>query len=354
VKKIEIVATGHVDRRDSWFPTLVQLDKEGDLLCGYSVGRGAHVLGGTECSRSTDGGRTWHHQAVILTPTTDPPTTNHLRLSGTPDNTILAYGQQDQNEETEAGRVRTSCNAVLCRSTDRGVTWSPAEIIPMQMPGPYEISNPIVITDDGRWLAPAASYHKGRYGERVVLHETTDHGATWPSMYTVFHDPENKIGYLEQKVIPCGPERLLAIAWVQDYENDTDLKNAYSFSKDGGRTWSEPRTTGFQGQTMTPIWLDEDRFLILYNRRFGQQSVQMCLVRAADTYWTVEFEETMWDANDVLELTSDVSSQEEIGRIQFGFPMGLRLDQHTVLAVHWCVEDGICGIRWTRLVAQGN
>ena len=64
---------------------------------------------------------------------------------------------------------------------------------------------------------------------------------------------------------------------------------------------------------------------------------------------TVDFEGTMWDAAATLELTPEVSSQEEIRRIQFGYPMGLRLEDDTVLAVHWCVEDGVCGIRWTRL-----
>ncbi len=349
MKTIEVLESGHVDRRDSAFPTLVQLEPGGDIICGYNVGGGPHALGGTECSLSTDGGRSWRHQSVVLAPGTDVITTNHLRLSGSSDGAILAYGQRDQRQETAAGSKQVACDAVWCRSTDGGASWSPVEIIDMQMPGPYEISNPIVITDDGRWLAPAASYHAGRYGERVVLHESGDQGKTWPKMYTVFQHPQTKFGYLEQKVITCGPGQLLAVAWVQDFENDNDLKNVYSFSADGGRTWNGPHTTGIQGQTMTPIWLGDDRFLVLYNRRFGEQSVQMCLVRTADSSWALDFEGTLWSARSTLELTSEISSQEEIRRIQFGYPMGVRLDQETVLTVHWCVEEGVCGIRWTRL-----
>ena len=140
---------------------------------------------------------------------------------------------------------------MLCRSNDGGRSWSEPQIIPFQMPGPYEISNPIVVTSDGRWLAPAASLHSGRYGERVVLHESSDQGASWPGMHIVFEDSGTKIGYLEQKVIECQPGRLLAMAWVQDYGADTDLKNGYSFSHDGGSTWDGPHSTGIQGQTMT-------------------------------------------------------------------------------------------------------
>ncbi len=196
--EIEILDSGHIDRSDSAFPTVVRMD-DGNLVCAFSMGGGAHVSGGTHCSRSGDGGRTWAYEGPILEPTTAPLTTNSLRLSRTPDGTILAYGQRDQKEQPDK---RTS-EPVLCRSTDGGRSWSEPQIIPFQVPGPYEISNAIVVTSDGRWLAPAASFHDGRYGERVVLHESSDQGASWPRMHTVFEDSGAKIGYLEQKVIEC-------------------------------------------------------------------------------------------------------------------------------------------------------
>ena len=172
-------------------------------------------------------------------------------------------------------------------------------------------------------------------------------------MYTVFQDPGTGHGYLEQNLTECRPGRMIAIARVQDFANDCDLKNAYSFSDDGGRTWDEPHNTGIQGQTMTPIWLGDDRFLILYNKRFGDQSIRMCLVRASGSSWTIAFEGMMFDGRASLDLTDDISSQEQIGLIQFGYPNGLRLDEETVPATHWCVEDGVCGVRWTRLRIDG-
>ena len=53
--RIEVQETGHVDRNDSAFPTLVSLDS-GDIICGFSVGGGPFVTGGTHCARSSDGG----------------------------------------------------------------------------------------------------------------------------------------------------------------------------------------------------------------------------------------------------------------------------------------------------------
>ena len=344
--KLEILESGHVDREECAFATVVRLD-DGDLICGFSRGGGAHANGDTHTARSSDGGYTWSYQGVILERETNPTRTNHLRLSRTADGTIIAYGQRDQPLPSGSGHA--GCEPVLCRSSDGGESWSEPEVIPFQIQGPYEISNPIVVTDDGRWLAPTATLHDGRYGEFVVVHESADGGASWPNMHTVFQDSGSGIGYLEQKLVQCQPGRLMACAWVQDYANDTDLKNAYSFSEDGGRNWDGPHPTGIQGQTMTPIWMGEDRFLVLYNKRFGDQSVQMCLVRASSEGWEIEFEGMLFDGQAKLELTEEVSSQEQIGLIQFGYPMGLMLDDETALTVHWCAEDGVCGIRWTRV-----
>ena len=52
---IEVVDSGLIDHSDSAFPTTVRLD-DGDLVCGFSMGGGAHVSGGTHCARSSDGG----------------------------------------------------------------------------------------------------------------------------------------------------------------------------------------------------------------------------------------------------------------------------------------------------------
>ena len=343
--RIEVLETGHVDRSDSAFATLVRLD-DGQVLCGFSVGGGAHASGGTHCARSADGGRTWTHQGLILGSEVTPATTNHLRLSRTRDGAILAYGQRDRCDQTGGG---DGCEAVFCRSEDGGRSWSPPRVLPAPLPGPYEISNPVVVTDDGRWLAPAATHHGDLYGETVVLFESCDGGDTWPAMHTVFEHPQRAVGYLEQKVIQSRPNELLAVAWRQDYGKDVDLTNGYSFSLDGGRTWDGPHDTGIEGQTMTPLWLGADRFLVLYNRRWGRQSIQMCLVRARGADWSVEFEDTMWDARATLDRTEEASSNAEIPLFKFGYPMPLRLDDETVLATHWCEENGMCGIRWTRM-----
>ena len=75
---IEILDSGRIDERESAFPQAVQLPN-GDILCSFNVGGGAHVTGGTDWARSTDGGRTWNVEGD------DPP----------------ARGQRDQRPEAE-------------------------------------------------------------------------------------------------------------------------------------------------------------------------------------------------------------------------------------------------------------
>ena len=55
---LKIISTGRIDQRESAFPQTVQLPS-GDILCSFSVGGGQYVHGGTDWSRSTDGGQTW-------------------------------------------------------------------------------------------------------------------------------------------------------------------------------------------------------------------------------------------------------------------------------------------------------
>lgn len=75
----------------------------------------------------------------------------------------------------------------------------------------------------------------------------------------------------------------------------------------------------------------------------------MCLVRYTAELWTVEWEEMLWDARASRSVTLSTSGLEELSTFAFGLPCVIRLDARLLLAAHWCVEDGVCLIRWTRL-----
>ena len=89
---IEILDRGTIDGRNAAFPQVVELPN-GDLLASYSNHGGQFADGGTDWSRSTDGGRTWQVEGTLLPATADPESTNYLKPSLSPDGrTIYAYG----------------------------------------------------------------------------------------------------------------------------------------------------------------------------------------------------------------------------------------------------------------------
>ncbi len=357
MNRIEIIDSGHVTRDDAAFPTLVNLGN-GELLCAYTVkGNGPNALGGTGLSRSYDSGKSWIYERIILPRTENPVTVNSLRLSKTSDGSILAYGSRDYLEgsgkERKFGEYKNE--PVFCKSLDNGKTWSEPMIIPTNLCPTYEISNPIVDTGNNTWLAPAATLpNKKQLGERVVVFISKDKGKTWPKHSTVFYDPKGKKGFFEQKIIRMKKGKLLAIAWTVTLGDYRDLENHFSISNDHGETWSTPEPTGIEGQTPGPLYLGEDRLLVLSNRRYGRQGIVAYFVRLIykdpnKVTWNIEGESLLWDAQTTRNLeTENKKGIDAFDDFAFGLPSAIKLENGEFLAVHWCKEEGIFGIRWTK------
>ncbi len=347
---IEILGSGLLDERESAFPQAVELP-DGDLLCSFSVGGGQYVEGGTDWARSRDGGLTWKLEGTILPPTDSPPTTNFLKLSLAKDGgTIYAYGART-HAETGGRFGEKKCEAIFCQSGDDGRSWSAPQVIPMPVDCPLEISHGILPLSSGRLLAPAATLPaKDRLGEQVLVAVSDDGGQTWPSHNIVFEDPDKKLGYFEQKLAELAPGRLMAACWTVTLGDVVDRTDSFTISNDNGSTWNPARSTGIQGQTMTPVPLGGDRLLVLYNRRYGEQGIVMCLVTFTEDAWTVHYEGLLYDAKTSRQRSAEVETGvDEFASFAFGFPTAIPLQDGTLLATHWYVEGGVCGIRWTKL-----
>ena len=131
VPYIEVLGTGRIDDRDSAFPQAVQLPG-GGILCSFNVGGGPGVEGGSDWARSTDGGETWTVEGTILPATSNPHTTNALKLSASRDGSaVYAYGARYYPQPGEGFADRRN-EAVICTSHDGGRTWSDARVVPMR------------------------------------------------------------------------------------------------------------------------------------------------------------------------------------------------------------------------------
>ena len=345
---IEILATGRLDDRESAFPMAVQL-AGGDILCSYSVGGGAHVSGGTDWSRSADNGQTWQVEGTILPKDEVRNRSNCLKLTKSADGqTIYAYGQW-ANANTDRKFGTRESGALLCRSVDGGRTWNEPQPVPMPE-GPLEVSHGVLPLNSGRLLAPAATlFHPEELGLQVITALSDDDGETW-SHTVAFEDPVKEHGYFEQKFVELDDNHVMGVAWTVTLGDYSDLEDSFVISKDGGTTWGRIHSTGIRGQTMTPVYLGDDRLLVLYNQRHGQQVIKMCLVTFAQDHWTVHHESVLYDARTTYERFDSVQSGiDELEDFAFGFPTAIPLQDGAFLATHWSVEYGKFGIRWTRL-----
>ncbi len=127
----------------------------------------------------------------------------------------------------------------------------------------------------------------------------------------------------------------MGVCWTVTLGDVVDLPNSFACSHDGGVTWGPAHSTGIQGQTMTPIPLGGDRLLALYNRRYGDQAIVMCLVTFTDETWTVHHEALMYDAGTKRQRPENLESGvQELYSFMFGFPMAIRLQDGTYLATH--------------------
>jgi hypothetical protein len=373
--RIKVVDEGFIYRnplpqlqsRQAYFPTVVQLDS-GTLVASFQVGEASESVDAhNEIARSDDGGKRWNLESSVWDGKRDrPPRSYSLRLSRTRDGILLCYGARwdRSNPDLPIANPATSGmlpnELVFFTSRDGGRAWQGPRVIEPPMPGPFEIGSGIVVLKGGRWLAPFSTWKNwdghNLSGPRAMILCSSDGGSTWPELYQVAAHPSGYVGYWEQRIIELERDRLLAVFWVHDLEKDEDLPNHYAFSNDGGRTWSEPRSTGMWGQTCSPLWLDNGKLLCVYNHRYGEPGVRAALVDLDQDHWTVKTETALWGVGalrgssaNAIRRRRGTSLAEEFASFTFGLPSAIQLLDGDYLAVYWCVEQCVACIRWSRL-----
>ena len=208
--------------------------KNGDLLLAYGRwDKSTSDFGTAEvwCKTSSDGGRTWGHDRVLV-PNEGKLTTFSVSLLRLRNGEILmAYLTKDSTED---------CSIFFRTSKDECKTWSARR--KFEMPPGYSgytgMNNARMIQlKDGRVLAGAwEGYAKGRVIIGFSLY-SDDSGKTWRKSTDVdmrVLDPNDKVGAQEPAVIELKDGRVLML-----------IRNGFGciakcYSSDRGETWSKP------------------------------------------------------------------------------------------------------------------
>ena len=347
----------HVKSIHAYFPS-VAVNKNGGMLATLVLGEAFEAVNlHTHIARSADNGETWRLEGPVYPGTKDRITSDFARLTFFPDGELVVLmarsdrtGHPDDgltNPET-LGFVPTEF--LTFRSADSGRSWDEPVVIDSPLGNtPLELCAPITPLKDGRCIIPTSPWKKwdgeNPYGSRMVALVSYDLGKTWPEYMDVMVDPKQEHQFWESKIIELPDGRLCAVAWIYNSVDAKDLPNHFALSGDGGKSWTEPQSTGLQGQTLTPYVLDDGRILSIY-RRMDRPGLWANVSRLKGSRWVNEDSEPLW-GHQVNGLTGkSVNMVHNFSVLKFGAPCITSLSDGTIFTAFWCYEDCVSNIRW--------
>lgn len=247
-----------VDREEGQYlghPTTVLLEDQRTMLCVYPKG---HGRGGLILKRSTDGGLTWSARLPV------PASWATSREVPTIHRTVDAAGKKRLIVWSGLYPAR------LAVSEDDGQTWSDLQPVgdwggivvmgfcePIRTgPGHYLA----MFHDDGRYLTSESKQTKPVTFTLLAV-ESTDGGLTWSSPRQVYQSRD--VHLCEPGLIRSPDGKELAVLLR---ENSRRKNSHILFSRDEGKTWSEPRELpgALTGDRHTGKYLADGRLFISF------------------------------------------------------------------------------------------
>ncbi len=365
---MEILKTGilyrnpipHVHSVHAYFPSVISMDN-GEMLATAVLGEAFEAPNlHTQVFRSLDMGETWTQEGPLCPDTRDRLLSDASRLTALDGGDMVVFTiRHDRTEHPHEGLTNPETlgfvptEPLLFRSADYGRTWAAPEVITPPLEGPsFELCCPITVLRDGRWVLPTSTWQAWDghcpNGIRTIAMISRDTGRTWPEYWDVMVEPGAKTYFWESKIIELPDGRQLAVAWAYDAVAEKDRSNQYVLSSDGGRTWSPPASTGIQGQTLTPMVLEDGRILCVY-RRMDTPGLWACLAHLDADTWVTEEQTPVWGAETRGLTGASGNMSQNFTVLRFGAPCLTRCPDGTIFMAFWCYEDWVSVIRWFKL-----
>ncbi|MDO5307918.1 MAG: sialidase family protein [Planctomycetia bacterium] len=314
--------------------------RDGELFVVTSGGREGHVcpFGRVDMFRSKDLGKTWTWpQTLYDSPIDDRDAGICVTNQGTilvTTFTSMAY-ESLLNEETsyrERGEARLNIwsdgryekwmavhrrlnpeerkkeiGSWMLRSTDAGLTWSERYATHFNSPhGPIQLS-------DGRLLYMGTELWTEEHNAGAEISE--DDGLTWKVAGIVpVRDGDSAQGYHELHAAEATDGTIVALIRNENPNNSSE--NLQTVSKDGGKTWSVPRSIGVWGIPAHLIRLQDGRILMTYGHRRAPIGVQARVSEDAGESWS-----------DPLILYGDAADGD------MGYPSSVQLPDGSIFTV---------------------
>jgi hypothetical protein len=356
----------HQPGRGAYMPWITPLPDGTFIACqhiGAALGSADNHI---EVLRSADG-RTWTSQGSIHGggPPADGWTYRGPQISPVPDGRLVMSATRYRTNDAALFDPETEAlqrpEMLLFWSTDRGVTWSPPQGVPVDLPPDrytWNGAGRLLQLGSDRWIYPLETRKPEGYAgppdQKAAAVFSADQGRTWGEFTVVADDPSGRLLWWDQMgaLLPDG--RIYTLFWTHLYGTSEDLNNHWAVSADQGRTWSAPAPTNLRGQVCTPIPLPDGRVAAIYNFRRPPQGIRVALTEDLRTY-DVDREVVVFDAGAEATLGRPTSANflAEHLLIAFGKPGGIWLEDGDLLTFFWCTAQGVTHTRWVRLRVDG-
>ena len=246
---------------------------------------------------------------------------------------------------------------LLFWSEDLGDTWSPPQVVPVDLPPDrytWNGAGTLLQLAPDRWMYPLETWkpegYEGPPDQKAAAVFSADQGQTWGEFTVVADDPTSRLLWWDQmcQVLPDG--RIYTLIWTHEYGTSDDLNDHWVISEDQGHTWSAPRPTNLRGQVCAPIPLADGRVAAIYNFRHDPQSIRVAITEDLSTF-DLEHEAVVFDAGAEATLGDPEHDNflAEHMLIAFGKPGGVLLPDGDLMTYFWCTVEEVTHTRWVRL-----
>jgi hypothetical protein len=168
---------------------------------------------------------------------------------------------------------------VLPESRDWGRTWSPmrkVDVSPFLQPS---VCAPVMKLPDGSWAIGFETNKTwddaSKWYAQTCMIRSTEAGRTWRDSFRVAFDPTGRRFYWDARYTILRDGTIFDSYGTFDNQTQRDVDIHTVTSRDGGRTWSKPLSTGVMGQIGVTCELSDGRLLMFYVHRHAPPS--MCI-----------------------------------------------------------------------------
>lgn len=230
---------------------------------------------------------------------------------------------------------------ILCRITrseDGGESWSEPEDLDYQIPDVI-VPSRIQVLKDGTVGFPIEVQH--RYGEpyrepvqgRFVY--SVDGGKTFDRAAIVPHPRDFLAG--DARCTFDGSDDLIIFYWGFDLASTQDLAVYRTRSRDFGRTFEPVEPIDLKKQISSPLWIDENNFLCMYQERFSDRpGIKLMLSHDGGWHYDPESLRELAIYRDSPDTENPFSG---FSQYRFGYSTLTRLSPDSALAVYWSRDE---------------